>query len=1538
MSPHEFALKDSPLLKGRSTGSIKSSGSQSISEEHSWRTLLPGRSRRQQLVKSTVSGLIVALEVTQTLSSAHPPLQYAIGALLEVLKAYAKSSATLEAIQTIEGQIGWLNNMLRNVMPVDPASDAYPQGLKKRLDDFARKLQDISTDLMSIQSHDLFARMLKNAEMNEKVEDCIKMLSWHIHSFLVSILSTALRRQNLTTRQVEGIITVELAVHGISEDMRQGFKQMDNRFDKVEEKLEGLANDLGTNAIPGLRYVSQARFDYARSGRSECQPKTREEILASIYAWISPNDPSLASLPPPLVSIQSHRSLLWIKASAGAGKTTLAQTVATWCADHQFLGGAFFCSREGERSDILRIVTNIAVELAHRCDDFHDALLATTKANPYIQTSQVSQQLKTLLVEPLRVVIAKGSFPKNLVIVVDALDECDDEKPVSTVLQAISLYIAELAPLKFIITSRPVETITRGFKVLEELQKKTHQLPLDTQSPELTKRDIATFLRARFAAVRDQYADVAGEPSWPSDADFDQIVHLADELFIYAATAISFIEDRKVANPRRQLETLLGRVTNDSVAVKSGPIAMYDRLDKLYREVLDLAFKDADATLQARVKRVLGTIALAQERLSPVGLAALLGDTPGAVQDVIGRLRSVLAVPSEDEEHTGVRLIHLSFADFLVSPDRCGSPYLVNPCLQHTLLALRCLETMRTLKYNICGIDTSNDCLLNSEIPDLADRVTRCLSPAVQYACRYWFRHLCHAEVGEELLLALEDFCDRHLLHWLEALSLLGCVDVAVEALQSTPLFLKSQVLRPSNVLELLSDCEQTVRAFYPVISTSFMQMYPAVMTFSPPDSHLRRRLQATNLSTRIRMVVSSEKARNTTLAVSLSGATVIYSLDFSPDGKRIALGGEYGSIQILDTYTGAQLQALEGHSKRVNVAFSPTGREILSGSADRMVKLWDVASSACLHTWVEFSGEVHTVAWSPDGVFAAAGATDGTVTLWKVSSLEKTAVLRHEDRVRDITFSPDYFVVSGSADKTCKIWDLERQVPIHTLEHTSPVYAVAASGDGSLIACGLESGEVVLWQKSSGQRLRSLPGAGEMLSMAFHLNDSLAVGYSYSPVTVWDVSRAVPLATLDNTYASGVAFSSNGAHIALAAGGPLQIQEWPLDTHWHDSGPERTTLVDTSFRSKLKRHFALHSESSLRGPTNEPPARLLSVLVSPDAQLILAVYAKKIELLSASTGERLRIIQHSAGSNHSISVWETKTGQLIGNYVGHSSIVFTVIFTRDERHILSASYDGTIRRWTLHAPVGENAQMSSEVLYKSEEDTFSSLAVSSDGRWILSCSTWRPFPPDTTSADLLVLPSKEPVSTDPSGTYCVLRLHDVTGRVLWIENERNHVVSLAFSEDCTRALAGSDEAQMFLYDLTQLIPPDESTPRPARPLAVPEHTLSAREASLLTHISFSYDGRGVITDRSYTPLPSELQPVSVQHTTTARTYPISVYLDELGWLWHVEPDANPRRICWIPLRFQTSDNWFGSSFSARGHVVALSTQEHRLAVIEWSP
>ncbi|TFY77076.1 hypothetical protein EWM64_g6937 [Hericium alpestre] len=550
---------------------------------------------------------------------------------------------------------------------------------------------------------------------------------------------------------------------------------------------------------------------------------TRMETLATIYHWIKPGDSRLADLTTDLIQQPTERRVLWFDGPAGTGKSTIAQTTAAWCDSVDYLGASFFCDRDlDECSNVQLIFPTIACQLGLYSADFRDQVADVLRVEPNIQNSSISRQLQKLIVEPLLAVKSSGAFPVCAVII-DALDECKDDRATSIILRALAQYIHDLDPLKFFITSRPVQQLNIGFRI-SRLEDNTQHLAMNSISAEIRTRDIRRYLQKQLADVAHRYHI---RSSWPSNDELTALVRQANGLFIFAATAVRFIQDLRYNDPEAQLRTLL------SSQLPISATSPYRFLDALYTEVLHTAFPEIDRASKARLKMVLGSTVLVRDRLPPSSIEALLSLECDTVQKTLHQLHSLVIVPEND--NNTIRLIHPSFHDFLTDRSRCTDPNFAVHCkIQHSILAQNCLRTLQHLRKDICDIGDPSK--LNIEVPDLDSRVAKHIPLHLQYACKHWAFHVANAEISEDIYELLVVFATEHMLHWLEALSLLGDIGAGIEGLAIARKALQRLPLPASDVPGLLYDCERIARQFYPCLSVSCLQVYISVIPFCPID------------------------------------------------------------------------------------------------------------------------------------------------------------------------------------------------------------------------------------------------------------------------------------------------------------------------------------------------------------------------------------------------------------------------------------------------------------------------------------------------------------------------------------------------------------------------------------------------------------------------------------------------------------------------------------------------------------------------------
>jgi hypothetical protein len=492
-----------------------------------------------------------------------------------------------------------------------------------------------------------------------------------------------------------------------------------------------------------LRAVTAA-FVKSDTGPQGCLPGTREKLLNEIMDWFADDGPSV----------------YWLRGLAGTGKTAIARSVADLAEQQGLLGASFFFSRtDTARQRAGAVLPTIAYQLAKWRPALRQPMCDAINSDREIAERTMKEQVECLFAQALS--HTTSPVPRAF-LVVDALDECEkingcEGGPL------VSLLVRCLPQLPFslkiFITSRDEPSISKMFSSLHK-QHTMHKVALHVDIEEkIVNADIEHYLYDKLRSISPD------EPAWPPAAQITELTHRANGLFVYAVTIVEYIwSNSVVVTPIALLSEVLSTSRTDGESP-------YRDLDTLYLKVLNKAGTAPDGRsserLRAGIRDAAASLVLAQEPLSWSALSKLT-ELP---MPALKALSSVILEFSDGR----IRPFHASFADFIVDVTRCTDPaYHVNAAHHHERLARRCLSIMnKALRYDICNL--SQPGTPNDKWPDLEGVLQGAAPAELRYACIHWTAHLSQARSPDSRLRdELTKFCEKHLLHWFEVMSLIS--------------------------------------------------------------------------------------------------------------------------------------------------------------------------------------------------------------------------------------------------------------------------------------------------------------------------------------------------------------------------------------------------------------------------------------------------------------------------------------------------------------------------------------------------------------------------------------------------------------------------------------------------------------------------------------------------------------------------------------------------------------------------------------------
>ncbi len=366
-----------------------------------------------------------------------------------------------------------------------------------------------------------------------------------------------------------------------------------------------------------------------------------------------------------------------------------------------------------------------------------------------------------------------------------------------------------------------------------------------------------------------------------------------------------------------------------------------------------------------------------------------------------------------------------------------------------------------------------------------------------------------------------------------------------------------------------------------------------------------------------------------------------VYSVAVSPNGKQLLTASFDKTIKLWDINSGKEIRTFggdKGHQNLVlGVTFAPDGRTFASASSDNTARTWDVPLLRPIReTALTEAGT--TAAVSPDGKTAAAGAKDGSIEVWNLAGGKDLFTLKgHVGAVSGLTYHPanSQILASVGIDGTLRFWNLGDGKPIAVIgAHPGPVTAVQFASNGSTVYTASMDGMVKAWQFPAVAP-RPIPHPETVRAVAYAPDGNAMVTACLDKnVRVFNGDGTQTLRTLPAPNPANSAAISGSAGNALTAAGTTtgQLLIWSNDGKLVFQGPAHAgELTGMAFHPNGSQLATVGADGNLV---------IWSLPIAPSKNIAQPGQVKTAVI--SADGKRVL----TANADNQVRVWATANGQ----------------------------------------------------------------------------------------------------------------------------------------------------------------------------------------------------------------------------------------------------------------------------------------------------
>ena len=455
----------------------------------------------------------------------------------------------------------------------------------------------------------------------------------------------------------------------------------------------------------------------------------------------------------------------------------------------------------------------------------------------------------------------------------------------------------------------------------------------------------------------------------------------------------------------------------------------------------------------------------------------------------------------------------------------------------------------------------------------------------------------------------------------------------------------------------------------------------------------------------------------------------LVAAIAFSADKSRVAIAmpvQERAGILIREVASGKVLFELLGHQAPVTaLAFDATGNKVVSGSADKTLRVWDLADAKFAEiASFEHPGPVTAVSFNKDATQVFGASNDNGIHQWNLADNTEIRLLAgHGGAISSLVLFGD-ILVSGAADNTVRSWNVTNGAAAGNIANTAAVTCLALSPDGATVAAGSADNMIRLWNRANGQAIATLAGhAGPVTSVNYGNKGTLLISAATGELRVWNADGTPREAQLA---AEGVSFQSINlladeagkiTLVALQSDGILQLRQPTLLALLLGHEGEVTdlamdtagTLLVSGGMDKTVRQWNIatgEQHASFAGATDVVTAVSLAgdgtsvfaasqdknayawpvpAAITPAAIVASGTFVSTMPLRAVSaSADGSKLV--TAGDDKLVTVWDVASGLVLEQLAGHTEAVLVASIAADGTTVISGGTDKTARLWNIAA------------------------------------------------------------------------------------------------------------------------------------------------------------------------------------------------------------------------------------------------------------